>query len=208
MPRGLAKQLLKRKDTRSKIGPPKCKGSTCELLTVGALVPIPLDMPRGIVKGERLVGEFRAGDIRYEAKPRKIEQVYINPGQPPMYRVTGLRNVAYTKEELQVLPKNEVGRMAKTPPKKKVRQFFTVNYKGKVQRLVREFKAAGRTNFEVKWKGLPATENTNVPMKELYYVKYNKRGGKVNFGFGKTKKQIKANVDKMIAKLRGKKGKK
>ena len=55
---------------------------------------------------------------------------------------------------------------------------------------------------------IPASENTNVPMKELYYLKYNKRGGKVNFGFGTTKKQIKANVDKMIAKLRGKKGKK
>ena len=45
-------------------------------------------------------------------------------------------------------------------------------------------------------------------MKELYYVKYNKCGGKVNFGFGTTKKQIKANVDKMIKKFRGKKDKK
>lgn len=84
-------------------GPPKCEGSACKLLKEGTKVRVILEKPQDIASGKRLQGNFRAGDIRWERKIRKIKQVLIKPDQPPMYLVEGYKNTAFTKNQLQVV---------------------------------------------------------------------------------------------------------
>jgi len=74
------------------------------ILPVGQRVRIPLDQPKGVARGERLHGNFRAGDIRYEREPTEIERVSIRPNQPVMYITNKNKMVAYTKKQLQILP--------------------------------------------------------------------------------------------------------
>jgi len=84
---------------------------TSDLLEVGQKVYIPLDKPQNI-KSQRLTGQFRVGDLRFEPKPRKIESVLI--GNPTVYQVEGLPTTVYTREML--IPDN--GKKAK-PTKEK-----------------------------------------------------------------------------------------
>ena len=107
---------------------------------------------------------------------------------PPMYRVSGLRNVAYTKEELQVYDAKESGkpRPAVTTQEKQKR------YKGKIQKFVDDKKVGASIHYLVKWRGLPNKENTWVPRRDMLLVRYGKQ-----FGLGNTKKSIKATFDRL-----------
>ena len=66
------------------------------------MVRVISEEPRNI-KGEKQHGKFRAGDIRWEQQPWKLAQYSLRPGQPPMYLVEGIKNVAYTKNQLQIV---------------------------------------------------------------------------------------------------------
>ena len=197
------KQLRKRPNTQTAIGGPLCAGATCDLLTVGTLVRIPLDRPIAIPTGKRLHGEFRSGDIRYEEKPRKIMQVYINPGMPPMYRVSGIRNVAYTKEELQVYDAKETGKPRATvklkpvPQKRHPRKNAPPRYKGEIESFVDQLKEGRSIHYLVKWRGKPSSDNTWVPRKDMLTIKYGKQ-----FGFGSNKKSIKASFERLRTELK------
>jgi len=87
----------------------QCKGKSCELLSVGTRVRIPFDEPREAYGTNRkLAGRFRATDLRFDPRIRTIAKVMLNPGQPPMYVVSPIREgrriidplVAYTRNEL------------------------------------------------------------------------------------------------------------
>lgn len=96
---------------------PTCKGTSCDLLDIGTLVRRPLEKPVDPVTGQKLIGKFRAGDVRFEIKPRKITDIILKPGNPPMYKLEllpddneslkNLKTTAYTKGQLLVVKKGE-----------------------------------------------------------------------------------------------------
>ena len=88
-------------------GSPVCKGDSCELLEVGTIVRRQLDAPISPATGKKLNGRFRATDVRWHPDPRKVERVLLAPNQPPMYLLDGKEHVAYTKNQLQVIPEKE-----------------------------------------------------------------------------------------------------
>lgn len=53
--------------------------------------------------GIKLKGRFRATDVRWEPQIGQIENVVLKPGQPPMYKITGIPKVNYSYNQLQVL---------------------------------------------------------------------------------------------------------
>ena len=148
------KEKLKSRPTTKtfkKVILPVCKGNSCELLDVGQKVRIPLDEPRDIITKKKLHGKFRAGDIKWNPKVYKISDVFINPGQPPMYRVKGKKNVAYTRNQIQLYKENETETKAQT--------------KYVVDKIIRKFKKKGLVYYEIKWKGYKKT--SEEPRKEL-----------------------------------------
>jgi hypothetical protein len=73
-----------------------------------------LDHPINPATNARIGNSFRAGDLRFGLKERTVEKIILNPNLPPMYMLDGKNNgldnrVAYTKGQLQVIPKDEIG---------------------------------------------------------------------------------------------------
>lgn len=107
---------------------PVCEGDSCKMLEIGTKVRVQLDEPKEST-GQKLSGKFRKSDIRWDPKIREIKQVLIKPGSPPMYLLDGKEagdkkvdfSAAYTKNQLQVVPKDEKlpDIEVKQPPKKK-----------------------------------------------------------------------------------------
>ena len=120
-----------------------------DILEVGQKVHIPLDKPQNI-KSQRLTGQFRAGDLRYEPKPRKIESVLI--GNPTVYQVEGLPTSVYTREMLIL----DTGKKAK-PTKQK----YTV------EKIMGKKRINNRIHYKIKWKGYPMSESTWEPRTDL-----------------------------------------
>jgi hypothetical protein len=81
----------------------RCDGKSCTLLKKGTKVRRILDEPRDPGTNTKLIGKFRATDTRWENKERKIEGVILHPDQPPMYQISGMHNVLYTREQLQII---------------------------------------------------------------------------------------------------------
>jgi hypothetical protein len=144
---------------------PVCKGDSCNLLKVGTIVRVILDEPRDLVTMQRLPGKFRSGDIRFDPKPRIIKQVLLKPGQPPTYLVDGdvgpnkIRPVAYTKNQLQVVPEDE-----QYPDTKVIRGKPTTYV---VEKILDKRKHKNRIEFLVKWAGYPHEQNTWEPRTQL-----------------------------------------
>lgn len=79
----------------------------CDLLPEGTKVRAILDKPRSIATGKKVYGGFRVGDARWETQIRSIKQQILKPGNPPMYLLSGITNVAYTRAQLQVVDEKE-----------------------------------------------------------------------------------------------------
>lgn len=79
--------------------------------------------------------------MRWSIKPEPIEQVMINPGMAPGYRVKNHPGVVYTKNQLQVVKKDE-----QKPGKEAQRKF-------EVSKIVDKEKQKGRIHYKVRWKG-------------------------------------------------------
>lgn len=131
-----------------------CDGDACEALEQGTKVRAMLDEPVNAYDGKKLHGTFRETDIRFAIKPRTVMKTLIAPGSPIMYLLDTPDgdtdySVAYTKNQLQVIPENEkkpsesdiIGRREKG-----VRKWI-------VEKLVDRKKVKGKIVFTVKWKG-------------------------------------------------------
>lgn len=81
---------------------PSCDGDSCKLLEIGTKVHAILDEPREYIGNKKLIGKFRATDMRFDPIERKVEQIILRPNNPPMYKVSGIKHVAYTKNQLQI----------------------------------------------------------------------------------------------------------
>ena len=131
----------------------RCKGKNCLLLSKDTEVRVILDMPKD-VSGKRLHGNFRAGDRRWDQVIRKINKVVLKAGQPPMYAVTGIDNALYTREQLQVVGKEDEGHT-------------DTNQKWIVEKLVKVTAKNGQIYYEVKWKDFPSSDNTTQSRAQL-----------------------------------------
>jgi len=153
----------KKKPSKKSLPTLKCRGMSCKLLQKGTKVRVKLDHPRDISSDERLGGKFRAGDIRWSEAVRKITKVTLKPGQPPMYKVggtkdqgyetTGIDDALYTREQLQVVDKDE-------------KRVDKSNRVWQIKRIVRKKNKKGRRWYEVQWK-TDGFKNTDVPVTQL-----------------------------------------
>ena len=129
---------------------------------VGTNVRVQLDNPQHHFTGRRLHGGFREGDIRWTKTVNPITQIYLRPDQPPMYKVGENGNVAYTKNQLQLVHANEV------------RPSVNLQEKHVVEKLVSRFKKGNKIYFKVKWKTGEITDEprTNLIKDVPLLVKY------------------------------------
>lgn len=125
------------------------------LLKIGTKVRLLLDKPIDTVKGKRLIGNFRSGDIRWTTKIYKITEVLLKPGFPPMYLTDANDNVARTKNQLQKVSKNDEEPDAR---------FIRGNPDTYIVSKILDKKVENRkTYYLVKWKGFKENEATWEP---------------------------------------------
>ena len=137
--------------------PPQCSGRSCTLLDKGTKVRVMLNRPTSIVKGQKLTGKFRAGDIRWSRDIHTIDKVIVKPGSAPLYRVSGIGDQLFTRGKLMVENKAE----EKLPPDTALRS-RPAPKKGEPKRweivAIRDKKKIGKKWFYlVKWKGYRIT---------------------------------------------------
>lgn len=80
----------------------RCEGISCELLEEGTKVYVISDQPKDVT-GIKLHGKHRITDLKWDPTERTIEQVFRRPYQPPTYRVSGIKGVAYTRPQLMLV---------------------------------------------------------------------------------------------------------
>lgn len=71
-----------------------------DLLDVGQKVRTLLDEPIDIASKKKIGTRFRATDVRWSLKKKKIRWVVLNPGYPVLYRVSGEKFLR-TRQQLQ-----------------------------------------------------------------------------------------------------------
>jgi hypothetical protein len=139
---------------RKPTGEYKCEGDACTIIPEGTKVRVALDAPIDVISGKRLTGRFRDTDIRYEIKPKTVNQIIIQPDQPPMYLVDDGNGKtdhgqAYTKSQLLPVKANET-----QPSSSKIRPIKEKGIKKYViDKLLERKKDKGKIVFLVKWKG-------------------------------------------------------
>jgi hypothetical protein len=140
-----------------------CKGDSCDLLDIGQQVRVALEYPKDVATGAKLPGKFRSVDIRWDVTPRTIKEILIKPGFPPMYLLDGevgkrkVEPVAYTKNQLQFIPKNE-----QKPDRSVVR-----NEKFEVEEILDKKRSSNKVYYKVRWKSYPLSAATWEPASDL-----------------------------------------
>ena len=131
---------------------PRVSGNSSKLLSVNDRVRVVLDEPYG--HGTK----FRSGDIRWDKQTHDIEYVLLKPNQPPMYMVDGIDNVAYTKNQLQVV----------TPNEQKINKLNVAgNRRHEIETILGHKIVKKHIEFLVKWKDLPKTQASFEPRSSL-----------------------------------------
>lgn len=120
----------------------------------GTPVRVQLDNPVDAVETKRLNGSFRIGDIRFSKEIGKVTQVYLRPDMPPMYEVDNDDNVAYTRNQLQVVKSDE-----KRPNKKLQRKIV-------IDEILERIKRGNRIFFKVLWSDGDITEEPRNKLHE------------------------------------------
>jgi len=160
------KRLIELINEKRKRDPPKvkydavCSGDSCNLLEIGTRVRPILDKPKDYLTGQRLHGKFRITDIRFDPIIRVIKNIMLLPGRPALYQLNNIdkpsiidNSVAYTKNQLHVVPKNE-----QAPDPKKVLRGKPDTYV--VKKILDTKKEKGRIYYKILWKGYPESEAT------------------------------------------------
>jgi hypothetical protein len=101
-----------------------------ELLKIRTLIRIPLDQPKSALNNQKnkLYGSFRASDMRYEDELRKVEDYIIKPEHPVLYKISGIKNTYYTKNQLMLYDKKK-----EKIPEKVIKKFV-------IEKLIKRFK--------------------------------------------------------------------
>lgn len=155
----LINKKRERKPPKVPYGESKCEGDSCELLPLGTKVRAKLDKPIDYVSGKRVSGNFRSADIKWDPEIRIVKNYILLPGQTPLYQLNDIKDddkidqsVAYTKEQLQVVPDDEEA------PDPSVIRGNPDTYV--VQKILDKKKKNNRIYYKIKWKGYPESEAT------------------------------------------------
>ena len=147
----------------------RCKDDTCILLEIGTKVRAILDEPKNVM-GEKQIGRFRAGDIRFDPKIRIVKNIILNPNQPPMYMLDnknqpdGIDKVLYTKNQLQVIPEDEEAPVGEIVLKGRLNNPETTYV---INRILDKKKMKGKYYVLVSWKGFGPEYNSWEPLNEI-----------------------------------------
>lgn len=139
------------KNTIKSTGNPIYTTADLDLLELGDKVRIPLDEPKNITTNKKLNGRFRSGDVRWVVEPTYITKILMKPNTPIMYMVASQPHVGYTRNQIQLVDKDEV------QPKKRqgnVENRFTV------KKLLDKKIEKGIVKYLVQWEGLPKNESS------------------------------------------------
>ena len=124
----------------------RCKGDACNILEEGTRCRYQLDYPIDAVDDKKLYGKFRKGDIRWSKEILPITRIFLNPNQPPMYQLRDRTNVAYTKNQLQVVKGVE-----RKPPNSVLRKFI-------ITRVLKKIRRRGEIFYKVRWSDNSETD--------------------------------------------------
>lgn len=84
-------------------------GRDKDILSIGTRVRVQLDFPINVVTGKKLeTSNFRKTDIRFNPKLQTVTRIILKPDSPVIYMVDNQKNVGYTRNQLQVVPENEL----------------------------------------------------------------------------------------------------
>lgn len=140
----------------------KCTGQSCVLLEKGTKVRVAADYPQNPVTGKKLHGKFRKTDLKYETTIRTITRVILQPGQPPMYAISGKGNnqkgkyknletenlgAWYTREQLKPVKESEQHKLSSDKPKKETAKKWEV-----LDVLKKTTDKNGKVFYIIKWK--------------------------------------------------------
>ena len=129
------------------------KGSLAsDIIEEGTAVRVQLDNPVDAVETKRLNGSFRIGDIRWTKDIGHVTQVYLRPDQPPMYEVNNDDNVAYTRNQLQVVKSDE-----KRPNSK-------LQKKVVISEILERYKKGNKIFFKIRWSDGDETEEPRTSL--------------------------------------------
>jgi len=146
----------------------RCEGDSCILLDIGTKVRVALEHPIDFVTGKRLHGKFRSSDIRWNPAERVIKQVLLKPNQPPLYLLdgnfNGIERVAYTKNQLQVIPPNEIKPSANIIRKATSRED---DKDAVIESIISREKQKNKYYYQVKYRNRPESENQFIDRQTL-----------------------------------------
>ena len=159
----VTRERKKKEKPKEETNKPICKGDACNLLEQGTPVRTKLEKPIDVVNKKRLHGAFRVSDIRWDRTTRTITKTLYSPEAVPLYEVDGNNRVLYTKNQLQVIPKNE-----KVPNEKYLRGTKNDGVtKYIVEKIIDRKKEKGKIYYLVKWKGFKNDKNSWEPRTNL-----------------------------------------
>ncbi len=115
------------------------------------------DLP--LRKNEKLHGKFRASDFRWDTIPRTIENIILNPGMPPLYRVSVITKAVFTKNQLQLISNKE-----ELPGKQFIRGKPKVF---RVEKILKKKKVGKQIFYKIKWIENDENESTWEPKANL-----------------------------------------
>ena len=154
----LIKLLNEKKKTplKQEISPdPIANEYTGKLFKINQKVRLLLDKPIDTVRGKRLIGGFRSGDIRWSTRIYKITEILLKPGFPPMYLTDANDNVSRTKNQLQKVSGKEA-----EPDSRFIRgnpDTFIIS------KILNKKVENRKTYYLTKWKGFKEDEATWEP---------------------------------------------
>jgi hypothetical protein len=81
----------------------KCNGDACNLIPEGTKVRYLLDFPIDYITKKKIGSTFRETDIRWSPSEHAVTRILLKPNQPPTYLIDNNPNVAYRKDQLQLI---------------------------------------------------------------------------------------------------------
>lgn len=175
------KTLNKFLNKKKEVYPENIKRPVEVVLEQGTKVRPVLEQPIDNIDGTPLTGNFRAADIRFDPEVRTIVQVILQEGKPAMYVLNNpknkqsakvhrpgggpnkglvnndIENVAYTRNQLQVVTDNEtygdIDDVVINKKKKKFDQLIAI-----AEKVVGEEKKKGVEYYIVKYRGYKIPE--------------------------------------------------
>ena len=131
------------------------------LLSIGQPVRVMLDKPVDTFE-RKLIGNFRATDIRWSRKISYISNIIIDNGQPALYQLDNQKTPAYTINQLQPIDEKNI----REPPGYLTVEGDLANYTFIVKNIVDKRKIKNKIEYLIRWKGYPDRKDYTWEKKE------------------------------------------